>query len=107
MLTQCFKSQKVYGRDPDALEACIEMHMMVLADFPIADIERAFILHLRRSAEMPTPSDIASLIERRGKPPLERSVYISISRKDGADLTPDDWQYLRDYEHFAKTGEVR
>ena len=86
------------------LEATNAMFQLVLADYTPEQVREAFAVYLKRNNEMPAPSDIATIIDRGGKPPLDRSVYVSIAKKDGADRTADDWAYLRDYEKFAKHG---
>lgn len=107
MLTQCFQSLKVYGKEPEQFEGVVSMFNMVLADYSIEQIYAAFKFYLKHNSEMPAPADIANIIERGNRPALDRSVYISISKKDGCDRTEDDWQYLRDYERFQQTGEMK
>ena len=101
MLFQCFQSLKLYGREPEALEALVSMFQMVLRDFTIDQIRQAFTLHLKRSNEMPAPADIASIIERGGKPPFERAVYVSLSRKAAEQRTSDEWTYMSEYEAYV------
>ena len=101
MLFQCFQSLKLYGREPEALEALVSMFQMVLHDYNMDQIRQAFALHLKRSNEMPTPADIAGIIDRGGKPPLERAVYVAIGKRDAARRTSEEWAYMRDYEAYA------
>ena len=101
MLFQCFQGLKLYGKEPEALEALVGMFQLVLHDYPMDQIRRAFALHLKRSNEMPAPADIANIIERGGKPPFERAVYVNFSRKPPEDRTPDEWAYMRGYENYA------
>ena len=101
MLFQCFQSLKLYGREPEALEALVSMFQMVLHDYTMDQIRQAFALHLKRSNEMPTPADIANIIERGGKPPFERAVYVAIGKRDPVTRTSDEWAYMRDYEVHA------
>ena len=101
MLFQCFQTLKLYGKEPEALEAAADIFQMVLADFTMDQIRRAFVLHLKRSNEMPAPADIANIIERGNKPPFERAVYVSLSRKAAEQRTSDEWEYMRDYEAYA------
>lgn len=104
MLYQCFQALKLYGKEPETLEATVSMFQMVLADYPPEAIRKAFANYLKRHNEMPAPADIASLIERNGKPPLDRAVYVSISKKPAEDRTSTEWAYMRDYEKFAING---
>lgn len=78
---------------------------MVLADNSIEDISDGFKLWFRRSNEMPTPADIVNIIERGGKPPLERSVYVNISKKEPELRDSDEWAYMREYERWAIRGD--
>jgi hypothetical protein len=104
MLTQCFRALKLYGRDADDFDAINAMFQLVLADYPIDKIKQAFAVYLKRCNELPAPADIVQIIERDGKPPLERAVYIAISKKQPEDRSSSDWAYMREYEKYSKTG---
>ena len=101
MLQQCFQTLRIYGKEPEALESVLAMFRLVLADYEMGEITDAFRIWLKRSNEMPTPADIAGIIERRGKPPLERAVYIAIGKRDPVNRTPEEWAYMREYEIYA------
>ncbi len=90
--------QKIYGRQPENIEVINRLFHSILGKFSSEKVIRAFEIWLEKSQEFPTPADIVGIIKRNGKPPLSREIYIAISKKDGADRTKDDWQYLRDYE---------
>ena len=98
MLFQCFQGLKLYGKEPEALEALVGMFQIVLDGYTMDQIRRAFALHLRRSNEMPAPADIANIVERGNRPPFERAVYVNLGRKPPEDRTSDEWAYMRDYE---------
>lgn len=104
MLAQSFDTLKLYGKQPEQLESAIAMFRLVLADYPIGKIRTAFAVYFKRHSEFPAPADIVQIIERDGKPPLERAVYIAISKKQPEDRTSSDWAYAREYEKYAKTG---
>ena len=104
MLTQCFQALNLFGKQPEQLAAAIPLFQMVLADYPIERIQRAFTGWLQTHSSFPAPADIVSLIERGGKPPLDRAVYVSISRKPGDQRTSADWEYMRDYEKSMMEG---
>lgn len=89
---------KVYGKEPESLQSIIPLFIESLSDFTLEQIQAAFKLYARRSDEFPTRSDIVGLIERNGKPPLKKEVYVAISKKDPEFRSDDDWQYLREYE---------
>lgn len=112
LLSQCFDGLKLYGREPEQLEGATALFNLVLADYPFAKIEKAFRAYLSRNTEMPTPADIAALIRRNGKPPLEKSVYTALVQKrertsfveNGRSwncLTVDEEQYIAEYEAEA------
>ena len=101
MLQQCFQTLRLYGKEPEALESVVAMFRLVLADYPVEKIIAGFVAWLKRSNEMPTPADIANVIERGGKPPLERVVYVAIAKRDAAMRTAEEWAYMRDYEAYA------
>lgn len=111
MLYQCFQSLKLYGKEPEALESTVAMFNLVLADYPFDKIEKAFVFYLQKNSEMPAPADIANIIERGGKPPFDRSVYLSLVKRKSADpyaynvLTHEEAQYIKDYEKFMVSGK--
>lgn len=105
MLYQCFQSLKLYGREPEAFESVVSMHMMVLADYPMHAIKSAFAYYLRHNNELPAPADIANIIERGNKPPFDKAVYVSISKKYIEDRTRAEGEYMREYEQWMITGK--
>jgi len=104
LLGGCFEVYPAYSRDAEQAATIRRAFQMVLADFTIQQIEAAFRYHLKYSKDFPVPADIAQVVLRGNKPPFERSVYISITKKQGEDRTPDEWQYVREYEKFILTG---
>lgn len=104
LLAQCFDIFPLYGREPDAVANIRAGFMVVLGEFPIEKVEQAFRYHLQNFREFPVPADIAHIVLRGNKPPFERSLYISISRKAGEDRTREEWDYLKDYERYILTG---
>ncbi len=106
LIFQCFQSLKLYGKEPEALESMTPMFNLVLAEYPMEKIQKAMAFYLKTNNEMPAPADIAMIIERGNKPPFDRAVYISISKKRGEDRSSDEWEYVRDYEKFITTGKM-
>ncbi len=98
LLAGCFALQKLYGREVANTGTVIGLFQSMLAKYPAEKVIRAFEIWLEKSQEFPTPADIIGLIKRNGNPPLSKEMFIAISKKDGEDRTPDDWQYLRDYD---------
>ena len=107
MLFQCFAALKVYGKQPEELAAVNAMFQLVLSDYAMADIRKAFGIYLRRHNDLPAPADIVQIIERDGRPPLDRAVYIAISKKHPEDRTREDWAYMREYDRYSMTGKLR
>ena len=104
MLYQCFQTLKLYGKEPEALEATVNLFQIVLADYTMRQIEDALRFYLRHHNEMPAPADIAQIIDRGNKPPFEQAVYVNFSRKPAENRTSEEWAYMREYEKNAMTG---
>lgn len=98
MLGACLALQKLYGRDVANAGQIINAFHQILSKYPAESVLRAVETWMERGQEFPTPADIIGLIKRNGKPPLSKERYIAIQKKDGADRTKADWQYMRDYE---------
>ena len=98
ILTQCFQALNLYGKEPEQLAAAIPLFQMVLSEYSIDQIRPAFVKWLQTNGAFPAPADIVSLIERGGKPPLDRAVYVAISKKPADVRTKEEWGYLSDYE---------
>ena len=104
MINQMFLTMKTYGKEPEQLEAITPIFNLVLADYPFDKIEAAFAFYLKTNSEMPTPADIANIIERGCKPAFDRGVYVALSKKRPEDRTRPDWDYMADYERFMISG---
>ena len=104
MLKVCFDGLKVYGKEPDQLDNANKLFCLVLADYHIEQIESALKYYLKHNNEFPAPADIANIIERGNKPPLDKTVYVSISKKYAEDRTDVEWEYMKDYEEFMLRG---
>lgn len=111
LLLAAYDGLKVYGKEPEQLTNAVRLFQIVLADFPIDKIEAAFRFYLKVSNEMPAPADIANIIERGGKPPFDRTVYLRLAKRLEADpyaygvLSNEEREYMRDYERFQVTGK--
>lgn len=112
VLAQCFDTQNGYGKQPEQLENSTKLFLMVLADYEESQIIQAFKLFLGRATTMPTPADIAKIIRRGGRPPLESAVYVTLCQKRERTtekfsygtyngLTEDEKEYISDYEKDA------
>lgn len=114
MLAQCYEALNVYGKTPEQASGALRLFSMVLADYTIEQITTAFTQYLHNHRDMPTPSDIVGYIRREGRPPLDRSIYISLCKKReltawregsevwqrGDGLTDAETKYIADYEKY-------
>jgi hypothetical protein len=114
MIAQCYDGLKVYGKTPEQLTNTIKLFALALADHHIGDVQAAFVAYLKNHQEIPTPSDIIGYIRRKGRPPLDRSVYIGLCQKrqqTAWKTGPDPWQqgdgltkaeekYINDFEQL-------
>ncbi len=106
MLKVCYDGLKVYGKEPEQLDNANKLFNLVLSDYPIEKIVEAMKYYIKHNTEFPAPADIAIIIERGGgKPPFDRSVYVSASKKHPADRSSEEWDYMREYEKFMMTGK--
>lgn len=95
---------KLYGKEPEQLRSMAGLFQFALADYEAEKIMKAFAYHLQISSEMPTPADIVNIMRRGNRPPLDRSVYVRLSKKDPYDRDREDWDYIREYEEFMIHG---
>ena len=95
---------KTYGKQPEQMESVTKLFMFALADYPTQKIIDAMSYYVRNYTDFPAPADIVQIIERGNKPPLDRSVYVSISKKHPDQRTSEEWEYMRDYERFQLEG---
>lgn len=104
-LHHSFQSLSVYGKEPEALESMVFIFNLTLSEYTWHQIENAFKFYWKHYKGFPEPSDIVNIIERNGKPPLERSVYVSIMKKNPDERTKDEWRYIDEYQNFIINGE--
>lgn len=101
LVSQCFNSLNTYGKSPEQLPDIIKMFVLVLQEYNIQTIQRAFAQYLRQSSAMPTPADIVNIIE----PPQEElsaAVYVTIRKKiiDGnVYVTNAEKEYVHAFEN--------
>ena len=80
---------------------------LALSQYTLPQIQMAFSYYLKYFKGMPEPSDIVTIIERNGKPPFDRSVYINIQKKPPEERSPSEWEYKKKYEKFIIDGEMQ
>jgi hypothetical protein len=93
---------KTYGKKPDQMEAVTKLFLFALSDYPTDKVIDAMAFYIRNYTDFPAPADIVQIIERGNKPPFDRAVYTTLSKKDPEFRTSDEWAYMRDYENFQK-----
>lgn len=54
--------QRQYGKSPQDLKMMVEGFSEILAGYSLEIIDRAFFEYLKRNKEIPTPSEILSII---------------------------------------------
>ena len=111
LVSQCFNAMKTYGKAPEQMRDTGTMFCMVLGDYSIDEVRNAFQFYVKTNVEMPAPADIVNIIERKGRPAFDKSVYLSLKKRKEADpyaynvLTRDEQNYIKDYERFQVTGK--
>ena len=76
------------------------MFQLVLGGYPFAAVREAFIGHVQRKSDLPTPSDIVNLIDPPPAP-LSQAVYIDIrkrAREVNQYITREEKAYVRAFE---------
>lgn len=99
-----FDALKTYGKEPEQLESVKKLMHFALADYPWEKIRDALAYYFKHNSEFPAPADIVQIIERGNKPPFDKAVYTTISKKHPADRTSDEWAYMREYESWVLHG---
>lgn len=95
-----YDALKTYGKQPEQMESVTKLFMFALADYPVQKIIDAMSFYVRHYTDFPAPADIVQIIERGNKPPLDRSVYVNLSKKQPDQRTSEEWAYMREYEAF-------
>lgn len=103
-ISMVYDGLKVYGKEPEQLENAVKLFNFALADYPTQQIVDAFAYYVSNFSEFPAPADIVQIIRRKGKPPMDKTVYVAISKKDACSRTSEEWQYMRDYETWMLEG---
>lgn len=80
LLYQTFASQKTYGDKAQMMEYRDGMFQLILEDYPYRVIRAAFIEHVKRKPDLPSPSDIVNLIDPEPEP-LSAALYVSLQKK--------------------------
>lgn len=103
-LLMAFDALKTYGKEPEQLDSVKKLMHFALADYPWQKIQAALAYYFKHNSEFPAPADIVQIIERGNKPPFDKAVYTTISKKHPADRNSDEWAYMREYEAWILHG---
>jgi hypothetical protein len=104
LLQQAYACQKTYADKAEMMEYRDGMFQEILKDYALFEIKKAFIEHIRRSPDLPTPSDIEKLITEDRKyrnithPDIEK---LKSYREKGIPLTIAQKQQLDEHEATA------
>lgn len=104
VILMAFDALKTYGKEPEQLDSVKKLMHFALADYNIQQVREAFAYYFKHNSEFPAPADIVQIIERGNKPPFDRSVYVTISKKQADQRTSAEWAYMRDYEDWNLNG---
>ncbi len=103
----CFDTLKLYGKEPEQIASVNKMFQFILADYPIDKIVSAFKFYFAHNSEMPTPADIAGIIKRGNKPPLDKTVYMALTKKKEHTRSNEEDKYINEYEKFHLSGDEK
>ena len=77
----CCAVYPTYGKDSEQLTDALQMFNMCLYDYTGEQIKNAFVSWMKTNKSFPTPADIINLIERKGKPAFDKTIYLSLVKK--------------------------
>lgn len=102
-LNQCYDGLNTYGKTPEQLENLTGLFLEVLGGYPFKAVKNAFLEHIKRSPNLPTPADIINIIDPP-KCPLSAAVYVNLQKRaaDGGWLLSDERAYCRAFEEQEK-----
>lgn len=106
-LAALFQGLTSYGKDAEQFRASVLLFNMVLGDYPAEKAQNALVIWAKNNTTYPTPADIVQLIERNGRPPLDRTTYANLCKIDPYSRKQADWDYIGDYEYFQQHGRHR
>lgn len=103
-IRQCFALCDTYGKTAKDMDLMIDGFIAMLAEYPADKVIRAFRTHVERSQKLPTLADIIGLIKRNGRPPLNESDVVRVSKIDPEHRTRDQWALLREWDNQQAEG---
>lgn len=102
-LSRICAMQGKYGKTAAELETMVEGFCWVLAEYTTDQVIDAMGIHIKKSRDIPTPSDIEHIINPP-PPKIDWAMYVSLKKKssDGAWLLSDEREFVRNCENMAK-----
>lgn len=90
---------KKYGEAADATAMRDNGFQLILGEYPIEKVEKAFFQYLKTNSEIPTPADIVKIIDPSTQP-LSPVFYMALKQKiqDGAYIMPEEKRYMQRFE---------
>lgn len=62
-LVDCFNALNTYGATPDQIQSSVKMHILLMGEYPLILVRKAYLKWLKTSSKQPTPSDIIAILE--------------------------------------------
>lgn len=111
LLARVFDAQKQYGKTSDQLSNVIEVFNWVLKDYPAEKCMWALGEYIKRNADIPTPSNLISIIDPiREEPKPDKGYYIKLQNLLKVDgpyaLNDEERKYIFWYEEQMRKGLV-
>ena len=100
LLEQTYACQKTYADKAEMMEYRDGMFQLILAEYALFEVQKAFLEHVKQSPDLPTPSDIVKIIEKDRqfrllkKPDIPKLLQYE---KKGIRLTPEQQEQLNVY----------
>jgi hypothetical protein len=91
---------KKFGESADVADMRDAGFQLVLAEYPIDEVQRAFVQYLKTGKEIPTPADIIEILDPSVKPMCGRMYQrlVEQSKQGPFALTRAEIDYIQQYE---------
>lgn len=99
LLGQVCEMQKAYGRSPTSLQTLVEGYSFLLDQFTLPEIRQALKTYLLTRDDIPSPANIAQLIDPTLQPLSQVMVHrIFEKMKTGGFVSDKEREYVRRFE---------
>jgi hypothetical protein len=107
MVSQCFDSLNIYGKEPEQLENTVLMFIHTLEEESPEEIKKAFVYWVKNNSTMPTPADILGIIESNRPSytpayfqtdPVEAEAYRKSRKQMRVSWAEKEWSAMNDTE---------